>query len=105
MGLHLLGLYNIVLTNIAPVTPALKRNLKSNKPVHDKTLKATRLYWTNSNQIKALSPPFDLVIPTDVVYIKDTIAPLISAMEALIGDTGIVLLKYQLRSPEAHHLF
>ncbi|KAI8014515.1 Protein-lysine methyltransferase METTL21D [Camellia lanceoleosa] len=95
MGLHLLGLQNIILTDIAPVMPALKRNLKSSKP----------LYWTNSDQIKALSLPFDLVIATDTVYIKDTVAPLVSSMEALIGDTGTVLLGYQLRSPEAHHLF
>ncbi|CAL5391526.1 unnamed protein product [Camellia sinensis] len=105
MGLHLLGLHNIVLTDIAPVMPALKRNLKSNKPVLGKTLKTTQLYWTNSDQIKALSPPFDLVVATDVVYIEDTVAPLVSAMEALIGDTGTVLLGYQLRSPEAHQLF
>lgn len=105
MGLHLLGLHNIVLTDIAPVMPALKRNLKSNKPVLGKALKTTQLYWTNSDQIKALSPPFDLVIATDVVYIEDTVGPLVSAMEALIGDTGTVLLGYQLRSPEAHHLF
>ncbi|KAI8011785.1 Protein-lysine methyltransferase METTL21D [Camellia lanceoleosa] len=89
----------------SPVMPALKRNLKSNKPVLGKTLKTTQLYWTNSDQIKALSPPFDLVIATDVVYIEDTVAPLVSAMEALIGDTGTVLLGYQLRSPEAHQLF
>jgi len=30
---HLLGLTDVVLTNIAPVMPALKRNLKHNKPV------------------------------------------------------------------------
>ncbi|CAL5391530.1 unnamed protein product [Camellia sinensis] len=88
LDFHLLGLHNVVLTDIAPVMPTLKRNLKS-----------------NSDQITALCPPFDLVIATDVVYIEDTAAPLVFAMEASIGDTGTVLLGYQLRSPEAHHLF
>lgn len=31
--------------------------------------------------------------------------PLVSAMEALVGDCGAVLLRYQIRSPEAHRLF
>lgn len=30
---------------------------------------------------------------------------LVSAMEVLLADNGVVLLGYQLRSPEAHKLF
>ncbi|KAA8524313.1 hypothetical protein F0562_010736 [Nyssa sinensis] len=105
MGLYLLGLSDVVLTDIAPVMPALKHNLKRNKPVLGKTLKMTQLYWTNPDQIKALGPPFDLVIATDVVYIEESVGPLLSAMAALVADTGVVLLGYQLRSPEAHRLF
>ncbi|XAR72601.1 Calmodulin-lysine N-methyltransferase [Bertholletia excelsa] len=105
MGLHLLGLHNIIVSDIAPVMPALRHNLKRNKPVLGKTLKTAQLYWNNSDQIKALGPPFDLVIATDVVYIEESVGPLVSAMEALVGDAGVVLLGYQLRSPEAHQLF
>ncbi|XP_058210864.1 uncharacterized protein LOC131323194 [Rhododendron vialii] len=105
MGLHLLGLHDVVLTDIAPVMPALKRNLKRNKPVLKKNLKTAQLYWTKPDQIQALGPPFDLVIATDVVYIEETVGPLVSAMEALVGDGGAVLLGYQIRSPEAHSLF
>ncbi|GFS30598.1 S-adenosyl-L-methionine-dependent methyltransferases superfamily protein [Actinidia rufa] len=105
MGLHLLGLHDVVVTDIAPVMPALKRNLKRNKSVLGKSLKTAQLYWTKPDQINALSPPFDLVIATDVVYIEESVGPLISAMEALVGDAGVVLLGYQIRSPEAHLLF
>ncbi|KAK4255550.1 hypothetical protein QN277_008537 [Acacia crassicarpa] len=105
MGLYLLGLTDIVITDIAPVMPALKRNLKVNKPVLGKNLKYSTLYWNNSDQIKALNPPFDFVIATDVVYIEESVAQLVSAMEALLADNGVVLLGYQLRSPEAHKLF
>ncbi|CAJ1968991.1 unnamed protein product [Sphenostylis stenocarpa] len=38
MGLFLLGLTDLVLTDIAPVMPALKRNLKVNKRILRKTL-------------------------------------------------------------------
>lgn len=105
MGLYLLGLNDVVLTDISPVMPALKHNLKRNKPVLGRMLKTAQLYWTNADQIKALKGPFDFVIATDVVYIEETVGPLLSAMEALVADTGVVLLGYQLRSPEADQLF
>lgn len=105
MGLYLLGLNDVVLTDIAPVMPALKHNLKRNKPVLGRMLKMAQLYWTNSDQINALNPPFDFVIATDVVYIEETVGPLLAAMKALVADNGVVLLGYQLRSPEADRLF
>lgn len=105
MGLYLLGLTDIILTDISPVMPALKHNLKRNKPILGRMLKSAQLYWTNADQIKALNGPFDFVIATDVVYIEETVGPLLSAMEALVADTGVVLLGYQVRSPEADRLF
>ncbi|KAI3847168.1 hypothetical protein MKW92_011461 [Papaver armeniacum] len=105
MGLFLLGLENIILTDITPVMPALKRNLKRNKPVLGKNLKISQLYWNNLNQIKTLNPPFDFVIAADVVYIEESVRHLVSAMESLVSDTGFILLGYQIRSPEAHKLF
>ncbi|KAJ0803725.1 putative lysine methyltransferase [Helianthus annuus] len=38
MGLYLLGLKDIVLTDIAPVMPALKHNLKRNKPILEESV-------------------------------------------------------------------
>ncbi|KAI4333913.1 hypothetical protein L6164_018664 [Bauhinia variegata] len=105
MGLFLLGLTDLVLTDIAPVMPALKRNLKMNKRVLGKNLKYSILYWNNLDQIRALNPPFDFVIATDVVYIEESVGQLVSAMETLLADNGVVLLGYQVRSPEADKLF
>ncbi|KAI5661735.1 hypothetical protein M9H77_21058 [Catharanthus roseus] len=105
MGLYLLGLNDIVVTDIAPVMPALKHNLKRNKPVLQKSLKTAQLYWASEAQMKALGPPFDFVIAADVVYIEETVRPLVETMEKMVADDGVVLLGYQLRSPEAHSLF
>ncbi|KAF3776832.1 Protein-lysine methyltransferase [Nymphaea thermarum] len=111
MGLSLLGL-DVVLTDIAPVMPALKRNLKRNLPSSSASsrptagkLKIAQLYWNNKAQIQALKPPFDFVIATDVVYLEETVEPLLSAMDALAGPATLILLGYQLRSPEAHQKF
>lgn len=105
MSFYLLGLADLVLTDIAPVMPALKHNLKRNKQTLGKMLKSSILYWNNQNQIKALNPPFDVVIAADVVYIEESVGHLIGAMEALVADDGVVLLGYQLRSPEADKKF
>ncbi|XP_051125777.1 uncharacterized protein LOC127247796 [Andrographis paniculata] len=105
MGLYLLGLQDVVLTDITPVMPALKHNLKRNKPALKKTLKVAKLYWGNEEQEKSLKPPFNFVFAADVVYLEETVAPLIRTMQRLVADDGVVLLGYQLRSPEAHKLF
>lgn len=105
MGLYLLGLTDVYLTDIAAVMPALKHNLKKNKPVLKKSLKIAQLYWANSVQIKALSPPFDVVIAADVVYLEETVRPLVETMVKMVAEDGVVLLGYQLRSPEADKLF
>lgn len=105
MAFHLLGLTDLVLTDIAPVMPALKHNLKRNKQTLGKMLRTSILYWNNQDQIRALNPPFDVVIAADVVYIEESVGQLVAAMEALVADDGVVLLGYQLRSPEADKLF
>ncbi|KAL8139147.1 hypothetical protein V2J09_005148 [Rumex salicifolius] len=108
MGLYLLGLHDVILTDIAPVMPALKRNLKRNKGVLNKSLKTAQLYWANSAQIQALIQPhgpFDIVFAADVVYIEETVKPLVDAMEVLVAEDGVVLLGYQVRSPEADRMF
>jgi predicted nicotinamide N-methyase len=105
MGLYLLGLTDIILTDIAPVMPALKKNLKVNKSTLKKNLKYSILYWNNSVQINSMNPPFDFVIAADVVYIEESVPEFVSAMESLLSEDGVVLLGYQIRSPEAHRLF
>lgn len=105
MALSLLGLSDIILTDISPVMPALKRNLKRNKPTLGRSLKTAVLYWNNNKHLEHVKPPFDFVIAADVVYIEDCVPHLISAMESLVSPSGVVLLGYQIRSPEAHRLF
>ncbi|CAN7091371.1 protein N-lysine methyltransferase METTL21A [Brassica rapa] len=105
MAFHLLGLTEIVLTDMVQVMPALKHNLKRNKAALGKYLKTSVVCWNNRDQISALNPPFDLVIAADVVYIEESVGHLVTAMESLMKEDGAVLLGYQVRSPEADKLF
>src|SRR2546423_1261511 len=52
-----------------------------------------------------VTPPFNIVIAADVVYIEESVDHLVGAMLALVADDGVVLLGYQLRSPEADKKF
>ncbi|XLR04529.1 hypothetical protein S83_070727, partial [Arachis hypogaea] len=45
--------------------------------------------WTQKDQIQAFNPPFD------VVFIEESMQPLISAIETLVSEDGVVLLRYQ----------
>lgn len=106
MALHLLGL-DMLLTDISPVMPALKRNLKRNRGnLLPRPLPKTAVfYWQNREQLESLRPPFDFVVAADVVYLEESVEPLVSAMEGLVAPSGVVLLGYQVRSPEAHCKF
>ncbi|PQM34624.1 hypothetical protein Pyn_10264 [Prunus yedoensis var. nudiflora] len=57
----------------------LKHNLKRNKHAIVPWNKA-------ADQAKYLSPPYNVVLATDVVYIEETVGPLVSTMEALVKD-------------------
>ncbi|KAL5737682.1 hypothetical protein ACOSP7_030443 [Xanthoceras sorbifolium] len=100
-----MALYLLRLTDISPVMPALKHNLKRNKQVLNKALKTSVLYWNKRDQISALNPSFDVVIVADAVYIEESAEQLVGSMGELVSDDGVVLSGYQLRSPEAHKLF
>ncbi|XP_072968730.1 uncharacterized protein [Typha angustifolia] len=104
IGLLRLGL-DVVLTDVSPVLPALRRNIKRNRPLLPRSPKHALLYWNNPSQIRSVNPPFDIVVAADVVYMEDSAAQLVDAMDALLAPDGVVLLGYQLRSPEAHQVF
>lgn len=45
------------------------------------------------------------MVAADVVYIEESVGSLVEAMNSLVKDDGVVLLGYQVRSPEADKLF
>nr|CAD1823784.1 unnamed protein product [Ananas comosus var. bracteatus] len=49
--------------------------------------------------------PFDFVVAADVVYLADSAPHLVAAIDALLAPRGLLLLAYQLRSPDAHRAF
>ncbi|XP_008645912.1 protein N-lysine methyltransferase METTL21A [Zea mays] len=103
-----LGLSRLGLTDIAAVLPALRRNLRRNRVHLSRTPRLAQLHWNCPAHLATLATPrrFDLVVAADVVYVQESVPHLIAAMDALAdAERGVVLLGYQIRSPEAHQVF
>ncbi|KAJ1264081.1 hypothetical protein BS78_09G235400 [Paspalum vaginatum] len=108
LGLSRLGLTDLVLTDIAAVLPALRRNLRRNRVHLPRAPRLAQLHWNCPAHLATLATPrrFDLVVAADVVYVQESVPHLIAAMDALAdAERGVVLLGYQIRSPEAHQVF
>uniref|UniRef100_A0ACD5TDQ4 Uncharacterized protein n=1 Tax=Avena sativa TaxID=4498 RepID=A0ACD5TDQ4_AVESA len=108
MGLSRLGLTDLVLTDIAAVLPALRRNLRRNRCHLTRAPRLAQLHWNCPAHLAQLASPrrFDLVVAADVVYVQESVPHLVAAMDSLAdAERGIVLLGYQIRSPEAHQAF
>ncbi|CAI7862626.1 unnamed protein product [Closterium sp. NIES-54] len=114
MAMALLGC-DVTATDIQPVLPILKRNLKRNLNSLSEAykssfsapgkLKPVQLYWGNDKHICSAKPPFDFVIVTDVVYIEGDVERLISTMAAVSDKKTTLVLGYRLRQQEAHDKF
>ncbi|KAE8775654.1 protein N-lysine methyltransferase METTL21A [Hordeum vulgare] len=66
------------------------------------------LHWNYPAHLDQLAAPrrYDLVVATDVVYVQEPVPHLVTAMDALAdAERSVVLLGYQIRSPEAHQAF
>ncbi|GJW81799.1 protein N-lysine methyltransferase METTL21A isoform X1 [Tanacetum coccineum] len=109
-GMALLGC-DVVSTDQVEVLPLLMRNCERNSsrimqmnPDADSigSITAAELSWGNSDHIRALDPPFDFIIGTDVVYAEHLLEPLLQTMLALSGPKTTILIGHEIRSTNVH---
>ncbi|KAK0603104.1 hypothetical protein LWI29_001486 [Acer saccharum] len=109
-GMALLGC-NVVATDQNEVLPLLKRNVERNtstitqmNPSSDSfgSIQVAELDWGNEDHLKAVGPPFDYIIGTDVVYAEHLLEPLLRTIFALSGPKTTILLGYEIRSTSVH---
>ncbi|KAK8544598.1 hypothetical protein V6N13_045681 [Hibiscus sabdariffa] len=104
-GMALLGC-DVVSTDQIEVVPLLRRNVECNisrimqmNSNSDSfgSIKVAELDWGNGDHIKAVAPPFDYVIGTDVVYAEHLVEPLLQTIIALSGPKTTIMMdsKYQ----------
>ncbi|KAM3201913.1 protein N-lysine methyltransferase METTL21A [Capsicum annuum] len=109
-GMALLGC-DVVSTDQTEVLPLLMRNVERNTsrimqtisdPDSFGSIQAAELDWGNETHIKAVGPPFDFIIGTDVVYAEHLLEPLLQTIIALSGPKTTILLGYEIRSTNVH---
>ncbi|KAL9171295.1 hypothetical protein ABFS82_04G199600 [Erythranthe guttata] len=109
-GMALLGC-DVVTTDQTEVLPLLMRNVDRNTsrilqiaPGSDSfgSMKVAELNWGNADHIRAVEPPFDYIIGTDVVYAEHLLEPLLQTILALSGPRTTIALGYELRSTNVH---
>ncbi|KAK8597606.1 hypothetical protein V6N13_095008 [Hibiscus sabdariffa] len=109
-GMALLGC-DVVSTDQIEVVPLLRRNVERNtsrimqmNSNSDSfgSIKVAELDWGNEDHIKAVAPPFDYVIGTDVVYAEHLVEPLLRTIIALSGPKTTIMLGHEIRSTSVH---
>ncbi|XP_050206199.1 uncharacterized protein LOC126655893 isoform X1 [Mercurialis annua] len=109
-GMALLGC-DVVTTDQVEVLPLLMRNVERNTsrimqmdPNSDSfgSIKVEELDWGNDDHIRAVHPPFDYIIGTDVVYTEHLLEPLLKTIFALSGPKTTVMMGYEIRSTSVH---
>ncbi|KAF2300639.1 hypothetical protein GH714_014876 [Hevea brasiliensis] len=109
-GMALLGC-EVVATDQIEVVPLLTRNVERNTSRITQmdansesfgSIKAAELDWGNQDHIRAVDPPFDYIIGTDVVYAEHLLEPLLQTVFALSGPKTTILMGYEIRSTSVH---
>ncbi|CAN0916468.1 Protein N-lysine methyltransferase METTL21D [Linum grandiflorum] len=109
-GMALLGC-DVISTDQVEVLPLLIRNVERNTArvvQSDRnsdsfgSIAAAELDWGNEDHIRAVEPPFDYIIGTDVVYAEHLLQPLLQTIFALSGPKTIILLGHEIRSTIVH---
>lgn len=109
-GMALLG-GDVTTTDQAEVLPLLMRNVERNRSWISQSnsdsdsvgsITVAELDWGNKEHIKAVEPPFDYIVGTDIVYSEHLLQPLMETITALSGPKTKILLGYEIRSTTVH---
>ncbi|CAL4967666.1 unnamed protein product [Urochloa decumbens] len=109
-GMALLGC-DVTTTDQVEVLPLLIRNVERNRSWISQSnsdsgsigsITVAELDWGNKEHIKAVEPPFDYIIGTDVVYSEHLLQPLLETITALSSPKTKILLGYEIRSTTVH---
>lgn len=100
---------DVTVTDQKEVLPLLQRNVDRNisrvmqkNPELFGSIKVSELQWGDESHIKAVGPPFDYIIGTDVVYVEHLLEPLLQTILALSGPRTTTMLGYEIRSTSVH---
>ncbi|CAI5730181.1 unnamed protein product [Peronospora destructor] len=98
------GLADVVFTEIGPVLPWLRRNVRKN--LTDKELQHVRVEQHDwGTPVTNLKAPFDCIVCADVVYEKACVKPLVQSLLALSHRKTVIFMANERRAPEVRDEF
>ncbi|RLN54414.1 hypothetical protein BBJ28_00007793 [Nothophytophthora sp. Chile5] len=98
------GLADVVLTDIGPVLPWLRRNVRENLTAKEvQRVRVEQHAW--GTPVTNLRPPFDCILCADVVYEKAYVRPLVQSLLALSHRKTVIFLANERRAPEVRGEF
>ena len=104
MALSLHGATLVTLTDKADVLPHTRANLAANGfGENDGRLTVLPYQW--GTKAEELSPPYDAIVATDVVYLEAQIGPFIASLHALAGPSTTIVLAIERRDPAVMSAF
>ncbi|XP_031501859.1 uncharacterized protein LOC116265414 isoform X2 [Nymphaea colorata] len=111
-GMAILGC-DVISTDQVEVLPLLMRNVERNTSRITQatgnscsasfgSIEVAELDWGNQDHIRAVDPPFDYIIGTDIVYAEHLLEPLFMTILSLSGPRTTIMLGNELRSTTLH---
>ena len=91
--MYLLSGARVTLTDRPVALPMLHQNVQRNAV---QNVRVHELTWGQKN-LDEFSPPYDVIIGADIIYIEDTFDDLLATVDRLSDDRTIVVLSCQIR--------
>lgn len=95
VGLFFTGASNVIVTD--KQIEMIKTNIKANENNLVNTSITVEQYEWGQPLPTSISPPYDIILGSDIVYIEDTYISLISTLNMLSNDKTMILLSLQER--------
>ncbi|CAI5722545.1 unnamed protein product [Hyaloperonospora brassicae] len=92
------GLADVVLTDVGPVLPWLRRNVRANLTDRERQrVRVEQCVW--GTPVTRLKAPFDCLLCADVVYEKACVKPLVQSLLALSHRKTVIFVANERRAP------
>eukprot|EP01098_Paradermamoeba_levis_P012897 TRINITY_DN5746_c0_g1_i1.p1 TRINITY_DN5746_c0_g1~~TRINITY_DN5746_c0_g1_i1.p1 ORF type:complete len:209 (-),score=54.24 TRINITY_DN5746_c0_g1_i1:151-777(-) len=97
----------VVMTDMGVMIPLLEQNANLNLSSDlelNKNFSVKELNWENDD-VSHLSPPFDYIVGSELIYKKELVKPLLGTIFRLCDERTQILLAVEIRCETTHNLF
>ncbi len=92
--------HSVLITDIKKNIDLIKDNIVLNKLNENQGVKVETFFWESQDDIKKIkdiSPVFDVIIGSELVYMEDYLDDLINVLSSFSNSETLIILSYKLR--------